>query len=402
MTTPAVPVSSAMPDEANAPAPDRFAGVRAYADAILGACRAAHGGPRGCVDADCQRARAMREMLAALDARPGGGAVGAPLAPGRRAEMERRYRLARSVDTAAMPEGQERALAQWATAYGGELLAALDAAEAEIRTKERARETAWNTVAARDEALVAAEARYADALARKEAYVQEAEAARADAERQADEFRRDRDHYKREADVQSNYRQEAERERDRLAADALAALSRVAATPERGYGAEPHCLGADIERLGRERDEARALFAHESEAATRLAGEADALRAAAGVPPGAPPEQAVAHVAGLRETLARQEGDIANLVRVGTRHGWNGVENSKILWQFFDDALTAAEARAGRLAAILDRYARHGDGCNGMFSAYPCVCGLRAALAAEGGDARPPAAAADTPTTPEA
>lgn len=40
-------------------------------------------------------------------------------------------------------------------------------------------------------------------------------------------------------------------ERDRLAEDALAAISQFMPTPERGYVVEPHCLRADIERLGR-------------------------------------------------------------------------------------------------------------------------------------------------------
>lgn len=42
-------------------------------------------------------------------------------------------------------------------------------------------------------------------------------------------------------------------ERDRLAADALAALSEFVATPVGGYLKEPHCLTGDIQKLGRER-----------------------------------------------------------------------------------------------------------------------------------------------------
>lgn len=45
-------------------------------------------------------------------------------------------------------------------------------------------------------------------------------------------------------------------ERDRLANDALGALSKYVPTPEKGYVAEPFMLAADIDRLGSERDAA--------------------------------------------------------------------------------------------------------------------------------------------------
>lgn len=61
----------------------------------------------------------------------------------------------------------------------------------------------------------------------------------------------------------------AERERDRLAMDALCALSHAKiGTPEHGYVAEPACLRGDIGRLAMERDAER-----ETHAATKAALE---------------------------------------------------------------------------------------------------------------------------------
>jgi hypothetical protein len=90
----------------------------------------------------------------------------------------------------------------------------------------------------------------------------------------------------------------AERERDRLATDALAALAGAGiCTPEEGYVKSPHCLASNISDLMRERDEARNAVqaAHYEVSETYV--QRDAARAEA--------RAAQAHVAILREALVR-------------------------------------------------------------------------------------------------
>jgi hypothetical protein len=92
----------------------------------------------------------------------------------------------------------------------------------------------------------------------------------------------------------------AERERDRLATDALAALAGAGiCTPEEGYVKSPHCLASNISDLMRERDEARNAVqaAHYEVSETYV--QRDAARAEA--------RAAQAHVALLREALKRAD-----------------------------------------------------------------------------------------------
>ena len=70
--------------------------------------------------------------------------------------------------------------------------------------------------------------------------------------------------------------EKAEAERDRLAADALCALSAAGvATPEKGYVAEPHCLKADIEKLARDVNPATKWEADHQRFHLKLLGLAD-------------------------------------------------------------------------------------------------------------------------------
>lgn len=69
--------------------------------------------------------------------------------------------------------------------------------------------------------------------------------------------------------------EKAEAQRDRLATDALAHLAGAGiATPVEGYVKAPHCLSDNIDRLARERDEARAAVQSACDVAVTAAVEA--------------------------------------------------------------------------------------------------------------------------------
>lgn len=59
-----------------------------------------------------------------------------------------------------------------------------------------------------------------------------------------------------------------------------------------------------------------------------------------------------------------QNRRLEELVTVGHKYGWNGVENSKFLDRFFDDHIAELEARVERLTAALEA-ARHCALCGG-------------------------------------
>lgn len=58
----------------------------------------------------------------------------------------------------------------------------------------------------------------------------------------------------------------------------------------------------------------------------------------------------LAKVRAMCREIVRLRGDLDKLGKTAERHGWNGVENSKILSVFIDNALTDAAGARGALA----------------------------------------------------
>lgn len=66
----------------------------------------------------------------------------------------------------------------------------------------------------------------------------------------------------------------------------------------------------------------------------------------------------LAEIAGLKAALERGEQCVGALRELAHRHGWNGVENSKILHVFLADLIAALEARAVAAETELERYSK--------------------------------------------
>jgi hypothetical protein len=62
----------------------------------------------------------------------------------------------------------------------------------------------------------------------------------------------------------------------------------------------------------------------------------------------------MADIKELLETIARLHEEIAEVVSVAHKHGWNGIENSKLLHRFLDNLLTEQQEEIERLKNLLN------------------------------------------------